>query len=97
MLRSIGLSEKGLRKMMNYECAIYGLQGLLWGLPASVVMTYVIYRIASGVLTVSFYIPWHSVAIAVGSVFVVVFATMLYAVRKLRRDDLVETLKSESF
>ena len=97
MLRSIGLSEKGLRKMMNYECVIYGLRGLLWGLPASVVMTYVIYRIASGVLTISFYIPWYSVAIAVGSVFAVVFATMLYAVRKLRRDDLVETLKSESF
>ena len=97
MLRSIGLSERGLRKMMNYECMIYGLRGLLWGLPASVVVTYVIYRITSGVFTTSFYIPWYSAAIAVGSVFAVVFATMLYAVRKLRRDDLVETLKSESF
>ena len=97
MLRSIGLSEKGLRKMMRYECVIYGLRGLLWGLPASVVMTYVIYRVASSVLTISFYIPWYSVAIAVGSVFAVVFATMLYAVRKLRQDDLVEVLKSESF
>ena len=97
MLRSIGLSEKGLRKMMNYECVIYGLRGLLWGLPASVVMTYVIYRVTSGVLTISFYIPWYSVAIAVGSVFAVVFATMLYATRKLRRDDLVEALKSENF
>ena len=76
---------------------IYGLRGLLWGLPASVAMTYVIYRVASGVLTISFYIPWYSVAIAVGSVFAVVFATMLHAVRRLRRDDLVETLKSESF
>ena len=97
MLRSIGLSEKGLRKMMNYECVIYGLRGLLWGLPASVVMTYVIYRVASGVLTISFYIPWYSVAIAVGSVFAVVFATMLYAVHKLHQDDLVVALKSESF
>ena len=82
---------------MSYECVIYGLRGLLWGLPASVVMTYVIYRVASGVLTISFYIPWYSVAIAVGSVFAVVFATMLYATRKLRQDDLVETLKSGSF
>lgn len=48
-------------------------------------------------IVISFYIPWFSVAIAVGSVFAVVFATMLYAVRKLRRNDLVETLKSESF
>ena len=97
MLKSIGLSEKGFRKMMNYECMIYGLRGLLWGLPASAVMTYVIYRIASGVLTANFYIPWYSAAIAVGSVFAVVFATMLYATRKLRQGDLVEALKSESF
>ena len=97
MLKSIGLSEKGFRKMMNYECMIYGLRGLLWGLPASVVMTYLIYRIASNVLTVNFYIPWYSAGIAVGSVFVVVFSTMLYATRKLRQDDLVEALKSESF
>ena len=97
MLRSIGLSQRGFQKMMRYECLIYGLRGLLWGLPASVVMTYVIYRVTSSVLTISFYIPWYSVAIAVGSVFAVVFATMLYAVRRLRQDDLVETLKSESF
>lgn len=97
MLKSIGLSEMGFRRMMNYECMIYGLRGLLWGLPASAVMTYVIYRIASGVLTTNFYIPWYSAAIAVGSVFAVVFATMLYATRKLRQDDLVEALKSESF
>ena len=97
MLKSIGLSRRGFRKMMCYECMIYGLRGLLWGLPASVAMTYVIYLVTSRVLAIGFYIPWYSVAIAVGSVFAVVFATMLYAVRKLRRDNLVETLKSESF
>ena len=97
ILKSIGLSERGFRKTMNYECVIYGFRGLLWGLPASVAMTYIIYRITSNVLTVNFYIPWYSVVIAVGSVFAVVFATMLYATRKLRQDDLVEALKSESF
>ena len=97
MLKSIGLSKRGFRKTLNCECMIYGLRGLLWGLPASAAMTYIIYRIAENVLTVGFYIPWYSVAIAVGSVFAVVFAAMLYSARKLRQDDLVEALKSENF
>lgn len=42
------------------------------------------------------YIPWYSVAIAVGSVFVVVFATMLYATRKIRSENPIEALKQEN-
>lgn len=95
MLRSVGLGEKGFRKMMDYECLIYGFRGLLWGLPAAVALTYAIYRITGGVMDRSFYIPWHSVVIAVGSVFAVVFATMLYATGVIRRDNPIDALKRE--
>ena len=96
MLRSIGLGQKGFRRMMNYECLIYGCKGLLWGLPAAVALTYVIYRITGGVMERSFYIPWHSVAVAVGSVFAVVFATMLYATGIVRRDNPIDALRREN-
>ena len=96
MLKSIGLGEKGFRKMMNYECLIYGCKGLLWGLPAAVGLTYVIYRVTANVLEKGFYIPWYSVAIAVGSVFAVVFATMLYAMGVIRRDNPIDALRQEN-
>lgn len=83
--------------MMNYECVLYGCKGLVFGLPVAAGVTWLIYRnLQSGVI-LPFYIPWYSVAIAVVSVFVVVFVTMLYATRKLRKDDVVETLKNENF
>ncbi len=96
MLRSIGLGERGFRKMMNYECIIYGCKGLLWGLPAAVALTYVIYRITGNIVERGFYIPWYSVAIAVGSVFAVVFATMLYATNAIRRDNPIDALRQEN-
>ncbi|MBQ2061858.1 MAG: FtsX-like permease family protein [Oscillospiraceae bacterium] len=96
MLKSIGLGEKGFRKMMNYECIIYGCKGLLWGLPAAVALTYLIYRITGNIVERGFYIPWYSVAIAVGSVFAVVFATMLYATRAIRRDNPIDALRQEN-
>ena len=96
MLRSIGLGERGFRRMMNYECVIYGLKGLMWGLPAAFLMTFVIWQVAGSAFDTGFYVPWTSVAIAVGSVFAVVFATMLYASAKLRQDNTVDAMKNEN-
>lgn len=96
MLRSIGLGERGFRRMMNYECVIYGLKGLMWGLPAAFLMTFVIWQVAGSTFDTGFYVPWTSVAIAVGSVFAVVFATMLYASAKLRQDNTVDAMKNEN-
>ena len=48
-------------------------------------------------MIIVFYIPWYSVVIAVFSVFFVVFCTMLYAMRKIQKDNVAETLKSDVF
>ncbi len=96
MMRSIGLSERGFRKMMRYECLLYGIKSLLWGLPASFLMTYLIWKITENSLSIRFFIPWGSVLIAVGSVFLVVFVTMLYASAKIKKDNLIDVIKRET-
>lgn len=97
MLRSVGMTGRGLRRMMNLECILYGGKGLFFGLLAATGVTYLIYRSMSQELVIAFYIPWYSVAIAVVSVFIVVFATMLYAMAKIRKENVVETLKRDDF
>lgn len=97
MLRSVGMTDKGFRRMMNLECILYGCKGLFFGLIVATGVTYLIYQALSNELVFSFYIPWYSIAIAVGSVFVVVFATMLYAMSKIKKDNVVETLKQENY
>ncbi|MBQ9952976.1 MAG: ABC transporter permease [Clostridia bacterium] len=96
MLRSVGLTEKGLNKMMNYECILYGVKGLSYGLIAAVLVTYLIYLAIRQGMDTEFYIPWYSITIAVASVFIVVFATMLYAMRKIKKEDPIEALKDEN-
>lgn len=97
MLQSIGLTNRSFHKMMNYECILYGCKGLLFGLPVAIGVTWFIYQAVNDGIALDFYVPWYSVVIAVASVFVVVFATMLYATHKLRKDDVVETLKNENY
>ncbi len=97
MLRSVGMTNAGFNRMMCYECLLYGIKGIVFGLPAAILVTLLIYHTISGAVTQHFYVPWYSIAIAVGSVFLVVFATMMYAMRKVKRDNVVETLKRENF
>jgi putative ABC transport system permease protein len=68
----------------------------LWGLPAAALFTFLIWKVMSDSIEQSFYIPWHSVLIAVLSVFAVVFATMLYAAHKIKKDNPIDALKNEN-
>lgn len=95
-LKSIGLGEKGFRRMLNYECVIYGFRALLLGLPVSLLVTFLIHRVIGESLQTGFYVPWYSIAIAIGSVFLVVFVTMLYARHRLRKDNPIDALKNEN-
>lgn len=96
MLESVGMTKKGLHKMLNYECLLYGIKSLCYGLPAATCITFAIYRVINEGYVQSFYIPAGNIVIAVLSVFLVVFATMFYSVVKLEKNSLVETLKNEN-
>ena len=96
MLRSVGLAEGSLQKMMNYECLIYGLKSLLYGLPISFGMTYLIWKATTDTVELPFSLPWTAVGIAVGSVFAVIFITMLYSIQKLKGDNPIDALKNEN-
>lgn len=96
MLKSIGLTPEGFQKMMNFECLLYGIKGLLYGLPVSFLITWLIHRSISNGLEMNFFIPWYSIAIAIGSVFLVVFATMLYSMHKIEKENIMDVLKDET-
>jgi len=95
MLQSVGMTGGGFMRMLCYECLVYGFQGLFYGLLSSVAVTYLIWRVTGNSLQISFYLPWASVLLASVSVFAVVFASMLYATQCLRRENLIENLRSE--
>lgn len=96
MLKSIGMTPKAFSKMMDFECLLYGFKGLLYGLPVSFVMTWMIYNAVGHGLEIAFFIPWYSIAIAIGSVFLVVFITMLYSMRRIRKENTIDTLRNEN-
>ncbi len=96
MLKSVGMTQKGIYRMMCCECLLYGSKSLLLGLPVSCGITYLIYRAVGKVYQTDFRLPWTAIGIAALSVFLVVFSTMMYAMRKIKTDNPIDALKNEN-
>ncbi len=96
MLGSIGMDRKGLIRMMNYECLIYGTHALLIGLPLSVLTSLGIRYLSRDMVENIAALPWKYFLIAAFAVFAVVFSSMLYSFLKLKKDNPVDTLKNEN-
>lgn len=96
MLRAVGITNRGFNKMMNYECILYGVKGLVFGIPAGVLLTYALYASLDGAVSFSFFVPAYSIIISVAGVFLIVFITMLYSMRKVKKDNTIDALKNEN-
>ncbi|WP_125144158.1 ABC transporter permease [Clostridium transplantifaecale] len=96
MLRSVGLSDRSFNRMMRFECALYGIKTLLFGLPISGVLSWLIYKgMVLGGGEIRYIFPWDSIAVSVLGVFIVIFITMLYATGKIRKENIIEALRDD--
>ncbi|MBW9159487.1 ABC transporter permease [Clostridium tagluense] len=96
MLRSMGMSDRDFQKMMNFECAFYGIKALLFGLPIAAISSWLIYKgMVGGGADIGFTFPWGSMAISVLSVLFVVFITMLYSTRKIKKENIIDALRDD--
>lgn len=97
MLRSVGMSERDFQKMMNFECAFYGIRALKLGLPVALLNSYIIYKLMAigGLEEVEFVLPWGSIVISIFGVLAIVFITMLYAVSEIKRENIIDALRDD--
>ena len=92
MLRSLGMKNRQIRRMVSFECLQYGLRALLWGVPLSLIFSFLI----SGTVGISApAVPWKALVISAGCIFLTVFITMFYAVSKLRKQNPMEAIRLE--
>ncbi|MFA9463917.1 MAG: FtsX-like permease family protein [Velocimicrobium sp.] len=98
MLRSVGMSDCDFNKMMTFECLFYGMRALLFGLPIAAISSWLIYE---GFVTIEridnfdFIFPWSSMASSAFSVLFIVFITMLYAISKIKKENIIDSLRDD--
>ena len=97
MLRSVGMSDRSFNRMMRFECAFYGMRTLQYGVPLSILLSWLIYRVLMSVeeMDMAFSFPWGALAVSMLGVFAVVFVTMIYATGRIRREHIIDGLRDE--
>ena len=93
MLRSVGMQKGGFRRMMCYECLIYWLRSILYGVILSLLVSFLIYRVLAGGMDTNYLVPWEYIGIAVGFVFLVVGLTMIYTMGIIQKQNIIDELK----
>ncbi|SYX83899.1 ABC transporter permease [Paenibacillus alvei] len=96
MLKSVGMTPKGFAKMMNYESIFYGVKSLLFGLPLSFVVMYLIHSALSQRFHFEFAFSWVSILSVIAAVFVIVGSAMLYSSVKVKKENIIDALKQEN-
>ncbi|MFZ7120997.1 MAG: ABC transporter permease [Eubacteriaceae bacterium] len=97
ILQSVGLTPKGLDKILFYESALYGIKALSYGIPVSMIISYLLfYIINGGIANIPFAFPWTAIVISVVGVFAIVFSTMMYAASKTKHESLIDVIRKES-
>lgn len=92
MLRSIGMTPSSFQKMLNYECLIYGLRSIFYGVPVSLFISFVLYRILQTGADISYLFPWKAILISTAGIFFIVFLSMFYTASKLKKQNIIREL-----
>ena len=96
MLKSVGVTPKGFNRMLRFESLFYGLKALIFGLPLGLLCSYFMQQIlVSGSFDIAFYPDWRVYLGVTLAVFLIVGMSMWYATSKVKKDTIVETLKTE--
>ncbi len=96
MLKSVGITPKGFNKMIRFESLFYGLKALMWGLPVSVILMLLLNRVMGTTFSFAFKLPWLEMALVSAGIFVVTGITMLYATGKVKKQNIMDGLRSDN-
>ena len=96
MLRSVGMTPRSFNKMIRFESIFYGLKSLMFGVPVSIGISFLLHRMEEDVYEVGFALPWKSYLIAIVLIFVIVGVTMLYSTAKVKKENIIDALKEDA-
>lgn len=95
-LKSIGMTDKQFKRMLDLECIFYGTKALLYGLPIGILICYLMNKGFANAIEFIFALPLKEILIAIVVVYVIVFVTMIYSSRKVKKENIIDVLRDEN-
>ena len=95
MIKSVGMTPRSFKKSIYLENIRYGVMALVWGLPVSFGLDFLMYKILGSSFDYGYTFRWYYYLAAALAVFAVIGVALLYALDKIKKDNIIETLKRD--
>ena len=96
VLKSMGLSNRGLRKMVMWEGIYLALKTYLWGIPLSLIIVMLIKTFYPLSENEVFIFPYDYLLTSLLGIVVVIILTIGYSTRKIEKQNIIETIREDS-
>ena len=96
MLKSVGMTKKEFNKMINLETIFYSFKSLIFGIILGLIANYFINKSITENFDFGYYIPFKEILIAMIAVFILVYLIMQYSVKKVNKQNIIETIRKEN-
>lgn len=94
MYKSVGLENSGFRRMIRLETMLYGVKALVWGIPISLLLSYMMYA-SFDMALYTFDPDWFMYGITVVAVIGILGFSMVLSINKIKGDNIIEVLKED--
>ena len=96
MLRSLGMTGRDIRAMVTREILLCGTRALCWGLPLGFCLNVVVQSIIADMIGGNGALPWTALAVAAGTVCVVMGSGVLYGLSRIHKDNPIDAIRMEN-
>ena len=96
VIKSIGVTPQGFKKMIYMESILYGILSLLYGIPIGICLNVLMNRILEGMITVQTLIPYKSILICIISIFIITFIASYIPLKKISKENIIDNIRQES-
>ncbi|MBC2582077.1 ABC transporter permease [Clostridium sp. DJ247] len=94
-LKSIGLTQRGLKKIIILEGLLYAIVGTLYGSIIGSGISFVIYKGLVRVREFSWMVPWNAIAIAGAAAIVIGYISVLSPLSRIKKENLIEAIRED--
>ena len=95
-LKSIGMTKKEFDHMINLETIFYCTKALVLGTIFGLIGSYIIYLAYAKKLDFGYYLPIKAILLSAASIFLLVFIIMKYTMKKINRQNIIDTIRKEN-
>lgn len=94
-LKSIGLTQKGLKKMVILEGMLYSIVGTIYGSIISLALAYGLKIGFSEINNIQWFFPWQAMLIALIASLIIGYLAVLSPLSRIKKANLIEAIREE--